>query len=199
MLKKKRFTDEEIILSIKKGDKNENRSIEYLLNTNRGKIKAHVISNSGGEDDAELVLVEGVTQLIFNIRKDKFQAQSSLDTYLYTICKRTWIKMINKERRYVDFESNYTEVQTENDPMNFYSEMELTAEVRGLLNLIGESCKSVLELWSNHFSMKEIADKMSYKNAQIAMNKKNKCLSKLKEIVFESSSTNNRLRSYIES
>ncbi len=200
MLSRRRFSDEMIIQSIKEGDKNENRSIEQLLNMNRGKIKAHVLSNSGGEDDAELVLTEGVTQLIFNIRKDKFQGQSSLDTYLFVICKRVWIKVVNKESRYVDFESNYQEFgEFESSPLKFFNEMELTQEVKNLLGVIGDSCKTVLELWSHHFSMKEIANRMNFKNAQIAMNKKNKCLSKLKGIVLENSAVNNRLRSYIES
>jgi hypothetical protein len=57
--------------------------------------------------------------------------------------------------------------------------------------------QTVLEMWSVHYSMSEIADLMRYKNAQIAMNKKNRCLTKLKSMVSDNPSLRERLKNYL--
>lgn len=176
----------------------ENRAIQYLLDQNRGKIKAYVLKNSGGDSDAETILVEGVTHLIYNIRKKSFRGESSLNTYLFSICRGLWLRTLKKEKRYTDLDDDKEKQASDTfSPLDFFSEGELKKEMNSLLDEIGETCKKVLKMWSEHYSMTEIADKVNYKNSQIAMNKKNKCLSKLKEIVENKRGYREQLNAYL--
>jgi hypothetical protein len=52
-------------------------------------------------------------------------------------------------------------------------------------------------MWAGHFSMTEIALELNYKNAQIAMNKKNKCMKKLKEITLSNAGYSEQLKNYL--
>ncbi len=156
-----------------------------------------MLKNSGGKDDAEAVLVEGVTHLILNVRKGQFKGGSTLGTYLFSICRGVWLKTLRKEKRYADLEEDTSTAMDNNSPLQHFSESELQKEVGFLLGKIGAACQEVLRLWAQHYSMSEIAAQMEYKNAQISMNKKNKCLGKLKEIVRENQKYREQLQSFL--
>lgn len=181
-------------------ERKENKAIQYLLDDNRKKITAYVLKNSGNDSDAASVLVEGVTHLVFNVRKGKFRGESTLGTYLFSICRGVWLKELKKRKKYTHLmENDEQEIQLVNEltPLHYFSEDQLKEEVALLLEKIGLACKKVMELWAKHYSMTEIANQLGYKNAQIAMNKKNKCLKKLKEITAECATYRSSLQSYL--
>ena len=172
-------------------------AIKFLLEDNRENIKRMVIKMRGGEQDAENVLIEGVTSMVFNIRKKKFKGDSAISTYLYSICRRIWLKSLNKESRYVDWEEGQSSEATEDSPFSVYSDEQLKKDVYFLLGKLGDACQTVLRMWAGHYSMTEIAEKMNYKNAQVAMNKKNKCFKKLKEVALNNADYRKQLTSYL--
>ena len=66
-----------------------------------------------------------------------------------------------------------------------------------MLEQLGNACQKVLRLWAQHFSMTEIANELGYKNSQIAMNKKNRCLGKLRDSLEKNTSARESLKSYL--
>ncbi|MEO0473508.1 MAG: hypothetical protein AAF206_28100, partial [Bacteroidota bacterium] len=52
-----------------------------------------------------------------------------------------------------------------------------------LLSRLGEPCRTILEHWRLHYSMKEIAAKVGYKNEAVARKKKRLCMKKLLDIL----------------
>jgi len=197
VLKILRISDQKIIEYLHEGDRKESRAIQQLLDQNRSKISAYVLKNSGSSSDAETILVEGVTELVFNVRKGKFRGDSSLSTYLFAICRSLWLKSLKKNQRYADDDGIVLLEDTADSPLAQFNHEQIKSEVSFLLSSIGEACKKVLEMWSQHYSMQDISVQLGYKNAQIAMNKKNRCLTKLKEIVQENASHRELLMSYI--
>lgn len=197
MLQILRISDAKIVEYLSEGGRKESRAIQQILDQNRSKISSYVVKNSGNSSDAETVLVEGVTELVFNIRKGKFRGDSSISTYLFAICRSLWLKSLKKNKRYTD-DSEIIQMEDEADsPLQLFNEQQIKSEVSFLLSSLGEACKKVLELWSQHYSMTDISSQLGYKNAQIAMNKKNKCLTKLKGIVKDNQSHRELLLSYL--
>lgn len=193
------YSDAKIIETLVSTKMEEKHVIQYLIDENRGKIASYVMSNGGGKDDAESVLIEGVTNLILNVRNGKFNGDSTLSTYLYAICRGIWLKSLRKEKRFTDFNVDESTLIDDDSPLLAVSEEELQTEVDQLLSKIGEACRKVLKLWAQQYSMAEIANSMNYKNAQISMNKKNRCLGKLKAIVKENREYGKRLQNLLHS
>ncbi len=197
MLQILRISDSKIVEHLKEGGRKETRAIQQLLDLNRSKILSYVVKNSGNSSDAETILVEGVTELVFNVRKGKFRGDSSLSTYLFAICRSLWLKSLKKNKRYTD-DADIIHMEDESDsPLQLFNDEQIKSEVSFLLSSLGEACKKVLELWSHHYSMTDISTQLGYKNAQIAMNKKNRCLTKLKDIVKDNASHRELLLSYL--
>lgn len=197
MLQILRISDSKIVEYLQEGGRKESRAIQQLLDQNRSKISSYVLKNSGNSSDAETVLVEGVTELVFNIRKGKFRGDSTLSTYLFAICRSVWLKSLKKNKRYADDDEIILMEDTADSPLQLFNEQQIKSEVSFLLSSVGEACKKVLEMWAQHYSMQDISVQLGYKNSQIAMNKKNRCLTKLKEIVKDNTSHRELLLSYI--
>lgn len=197
MLQILRISDSKIVEYLQEGGRKESRAIQQLLDQNRSKISSYILKNSGNSSDAETILVEGVTELVFNVRKGKFRGDSSLSTYLFAICRSLWLKSLKKNQRYTDDGDIILLEDSADSPLQMFNEQQIKSEVSHLLSSVGEACKKVLEMWSQHYSMQDISVQLGYKNSQIAMNKKNRCLTKLKEIVKENTSHRELLMSYL--
>lgn len=200
MLKVKHLSDQQLIEFLSKGGRYENKAIQYLLDDNKRKITSHVLKNNGDEQEASSILVEGITHLVFNVRKGKFRGESKLGTYLFSICNGLWLKELRKNKRFTDFdaeENQHESLVEEITPLHYFNAEQLADEVNFLLEKLGNACKVVLKLWASHFSMTEISTQMGYKNSQIAMNKKNRCMTKLKEITKENAVYSESLKSYL--
>ena len=52
-----------------------------------------------------------------------------------------------------------------------------------LFDELREKCREVLYLWAAAYSMAEIAEELAYASPQVAMNKKNKCLKQLQDLI----------------
>lgn len=59
-----------------------------------------------------------------------------------------------------------------------------------LLNQLGEKCKEILLMWAMKIPMKEIAEEMSYKSADVAKKTKERCMKTLVEIQRQATETN---------
>lgn len=173
--------DKILIEWIYQGGKFEDKAIRYILKHQKSKLIAFVIKYNFSNEEAEDILYESITELLLNVRSYKFNSDSSLATYLFAIAKGITFKRIRKasvQRKWEEHEK--TTMETIYDPEGVYIKKEYAEQVQNLLKLISDSCKEVLTKWSLGFNMSEIAESLSFKSAQIAMNKKNLCLKKLK-------------------
>jgi hypothetical protein len=68
-----------------------------------------------------------------------------------------------------------------------------------IFTLLREGCKDVLMMWASSFSMQEIAAQLKFSNAQVAMNKKSKCLKQLHQLLADRPDLQQLLRGLRES
>ncbi|PCJ65171.1 MAG: hypothetical protein COA58_09920 [Bacteroidetes bacterium] len=180
MFESKKISDKELIVMINQGDAAMNKAIEYILDTQAPKIKGYILKKSGNLEEAEDALYEGIAAFIVNVKSKKFNGESTISTYLTSICKGIWFKKFQRmmvHKKWEDAELN--------KPQNLYEESVLTKELKSgidfLLSNLKDKCKEVLQLWSLSFNMTEIAEKLGYSNTQVVMNKKNLCLRELRK------------------
>ncbi len=181
MLKVLSPSDHQLIDMIKKGGAGEERAIRHLLKRNGEMIKTFIRKNNGSAEEAEEVLYDAITSMLFNIRSGKFEGQSSLSTYLFAIAKRRWYKVFAKRTNHEQQHQDWSETLEQHEAFEDRSlvQAETGSILADLLARLHQGCREVITFWSQHYSMDEIAKAMGYKNSQVAMNKKSNCFKQL--------------------
>src|SRR5690606_30231760 len=112
-----RIEDQDIISGISNGSAS---SLEYLYQTYLPMVVQMISQNNGDEDDAKDIFQEAVMVLYDRINQGNFVLTSKLKTFLYSVCRRLWLKRLNKGDR-VSFNTQEHEelVPVENDLLEY--------------------------------------------------------------------------------
>lgn len=180
----KNITSEEIIL---KGlANNEKEAIESIYKDNYALIQQLIVNNSGTEDDARDVFQEALIVLYQKAKTDQFELTSQIRTYLYSVCRRIWLKRLQTNRKFDVPVDNYADIIPVDEDLEHQDKLNRQYGImRSAMGKIGEPCKSLLEaFYIHHKNMQEIASFFGYTNADNAKNQKYKCLMRLKKLFF---------------
>lgn len=186
MAVKKQFTDSEFI----DGLKNDNDvALSALYKKYFNVVLKYVLNNSGTEEEAQDIYQETVIVLYNNARKPDFTLNCAMQTYIYSVAKRLWLKQLNKHSHIFKLSENADEDGTLVDVGSDIHEHEEKEKQLFRMNEslvgLGEPCKTLIEdFYIKRLSMEEISEKFGYTNADNAKNQKYKCLQRLKRLFF---------------
>ena len=165
---------------------NDKQAIETIYRGNFAMIQSFILNNSGSQDDARDIFQEAMIVLFEKSRSDSFELSSQLKTYIYSVCRRLWLKRLNQMQRYSGSLENVEEtVQVEEDLETHEKRNADFTLMETAMSKIGEPCKSLLDAYyiqKKH--MQEIAADFGYTNADNAKTQKYKCLMRLKKLFF---------------
>lgn len=165
---------------------NDTKSIETIYRTNFSTIKAFILKNNGYPDDARDIFQEAMIVLYEKTKSGSFELNCQIRTYLYSVCRRLWLKKLQRLQRYNPSTDNIEETIPVEEELEMYKKKnEDFILMESAMDKIGEPCKSLLE--SYYFqkkSMPEIAEFFGYTNADNAKTQKYKCLMRLKKLFF---------------
>jgi len=166
--------------------RSDKKAIETIYRENYNMIQSLIINNSGSADDAKDIFQESMIVLYEKVRSGSFELNCLIKTYVYSVCRRLWLKRLQQMNRYAPaLESLQDTVPVdeeieENERIN--NEFEVMDKA---ISSLGEPCKSLLEAYYlEKKNMQEIALSFGYTNADNAKNQKYKCLMRLKKIFF---------------
>jgi RNA polymerase sigma factor (sigma-70 family) len=165
---------------------NETDAIETIYRENYLIIQSFIVKNNGYPEDAKDIFQEAMIVLFEKAKLDSFVLSCQIKTYLYSVCKRLWLKRLQQQSKYYPaFELLKETVQVE-DEIEAHEKLNTDFNLmENALNKIGEPCKSILEAYYiQKKSMPEIADAFGYTNADNAKTQKYKCLMRLKKTFF---------------
>jgi len=179
-------TDSEVILGILN---NSEIVLKRLYVAYFPMVLQLIINNNGTPDDAKDIYQEAIIILYNKIKAGDFELSSKLKTFLYSVCRRLWLKRLSHMSRYggdirdfQDYADVDDEVEKRNDMDIQFSKME------SALRLLGEPCKTIMEdFYIHNRSMQEICERFGYTNADNAKTQKYKCLQRLKKLFFQQS------------
>ena len=165
---------------------NEKGAIEAVYKENYGRIQYFVISNNGTEDDARDIFQEAMMVLYEKSRSPEFELTCQIQTYLYSVCRRLWLKKLQYSRRMESQVENYDKIVAVEEDLEQHDKLtQQYLTMRTAMGKIGEPCKSLIEAFYVHRkNMHEIASFFGYTNADNAKNQKYKCLVRLKKLFF---------------
>jgi len=165
---------------------NEKAAIEAVYRENYSLIQHFVISNNGTEDDARDIFQEAMMVLYEKSKLPDFELTCQIRTYLYSVCRRLWLKKLQQSRRIESQVELFEKVIPVEEDLEDHDKLNHQYQImRTAMGKIGEPCKSLIEAFYVHRkNMNEIAGFFGYTNADNAKNQKYKCLVRLKKLFF---------------
>jgi len=177
-------TDSEVILGILN---NSESVVKRLYLGYFPMVMQLIINNNGDADDAKDIYQEAIIILYNKVKNGDFELSSKLKTYIYSVCRRLWLKRLSQLNRYGGDIKDFEEYLSVDDETEKNNERDIQFNRMGdALNLLGEPCKTIIEdFYINNRSMKEICEDFGYTNADNAKTQKYKCLQRLKKLFFQ--------------
>lgn len=166
--------------------KNDARSIETIYKNNFNMVQSFVLNNNGTYDDARDIFQEAMIVLYENAKSETFVLTCQIKTYLYSICRRLWLKRLQYSNRFTTHVENLEETVPVEEDLEHQEKRDADfAIMERALGSLGEPCKSLLEAYYlEKKDMTHIAITFGYTNADNAKNQKYKCLIRLKKLFF---------------
>ena len=149
-------------------------------------IQHFVTNNNGSFDDARDIFQEAMIALYEKAQSESFVLTCQIKTYVYSICRRLWLKRLQQLGRYSNQVDSLEEtIPVEEDLENHEKRNAAFAIMDRAMNSLGEPCNSLLEgYYLKKMGMQELAGEFGYTNADNAKNQKYKCLMRLKKLFF---------------
>lgn len=182
---KAQFTDAEFIEGLKTGHP---ASLRALYKKYYNIVLKIVVNNSGSSEEAQDVYQETIIVLFENAQKPDFQLSCQLQTFIYSIAKRLWLKQLRDKGHFAALKENgENEIVDVSEEISEHLQKETEIErLNKSLEELGEPCKTIIkDFYVHRLSMDEISEKFAYTNADNAKNQKYKCLQRLKKYFFE--------------
>jgi len=183
-LKNSTPTDSEVILGILN---NSDAALKKLYVAYFPMVLQLIINNNGNEDDAKDIYQEAIIVLYNKVKAGDFELSSKLKTYIYSICRRLWLKRLAQLNRYGGDIRDFEEYLPVDDAVEEHGDRDLQFDkMESALQLLGEPCKTIMEdFYIYNRSMQEICERFGYTNADNAKTQKYKCLQRLKKLFFQ--------------
>ena len=176
-------TDREVVLGVLN---NSEEALNKLYTGYFPMVLQFILNNNGDQDDAKDVFQEGIIVLYNKIKSGDFELSSKLKTYIYSVCRRIWLKKLQQYNRYSnEVESMAATVPVEEDVEEYEKRDQEFVMMEKAVGSLGEPCKSLIEaFYIQKRNMQDIATQFGYTNADNAKNQKYKCLMRLKKLFF---------------
>ena len=164
--------------------KNDRQAIETIYKQHYNMVQSMILGNSGYPDDARDIFQEAMIVLYEKVKTGSFELNSQLKTYLYSVCRRLWLKRLHQLQRVSPEVEGLEETMPVEEDLERHEQRNRDFGImEQAMNNLGEPCKSLLEAYYlEKKSMVEIAGDFGYTNADNAKNQKYKCLMRLKKI-----------------
>jgi RNA polymerase sigma factor (sigma-70 family) len=184
-LSKQRLLTDEAITQLLHGNVSQRESLfKYLYEESgwRNWLIQYICKDNGDVQAAEDVFQETLILFDRNIRENRFQGGSNLQTYFLGIGKQYWF---NRQR---GIKPQPLEQQPEQPhqetPENLYLTTERQNMIHEILEQIGEHCKKVLSLYKLSLSNEEIARELGLSSPELAKKYAYRCREKFKTYVL---------------
>ena len=179
------YTDLEFIEGLKH---NNDAVLRALYKKYYNLVLKYVLNNSGSNEAAADIYQETLFVLYENVQKSTFQLNCQLQTFIFSIAKRLWLKQLRGNGQLTRFkEDEEGEVVDVTDEITDHIKKESDIEkMNACMENLGEPCKTLLkDFYVYKMSMDEISEKFGYTNSDNAKTQKYKCLQRLKKSFFE--------------
>jgi RNA polymerase sigma factor (sigma-70 family) len=165
---------------------NDRLVVETIYRDNYPMIQAFILNNNGDSDEARDIFQEAMIVIYEKAVSGTFELNCQLKTYIYSVCRRLWLKRLQQLQRYGSLVENVEDTVAVEEDLELHEKHNADFTLmETAMSKIGEPCKSLLDAYYlQKKNMQEIASEFGYTNADNAKTQKYKCLVRLKKLFF---------------
>lgn len=165
---------------------NDSKAIDTIYKDNFNMVQTFILQNNGSYDDARDIFQEAMIALYEKAQSESFVLTCQIKTYVYSVCRRLWLKRLQQMGRYSNQVDSLEETVPVEEDLEIHEKRNAEFAIMDrAMSSLGEPCKSLLEgYYIKKMGMQELAAEFGYTNADNAKNQKYKCLMRLKKLFF---------------
>jgi RNA polymerase sigma factor (sigma-70 family) len=173
-------------LQLKGLAQSDKNAVEAIYRENYYMIQSFILNNNGSVDEARDIFQEAMVVLYEKSRDTTFSLTCQIKTYIYSVCRRLWLKRLQQLNRYTNQVEGVEEIVPVEEEIEEHEKKNADfIMMESAMGKIGEPCKSLLDAYYlQKKSMQAIAGEFGYTNADNAKTQKYKCLVRLKKLFF---------------
>ncbi len=135
--------EKELLEGLALGDK---KAVETIYKDNYNMVQSLVINNNGSVQEAKDIFQEAMIVLFEKARSGNFELNCQIKTYVYSVCRRIWLKRLQQNNRYSnEIESMIGTVPVEEDVEEYEKRDQEFVMMEKAIGSLGEPCKSLIE------------------------------------------------------
>lgn len=162
---------------------NNQKEFNYFYEDEFPKVARLILNNNGTLENAKDIFQDALVIVIENVLHQKIDLTCSLGTYIYSVCRYTWLNYLKKRKITIRLEDSYS-INEKIEILSLDDSDNAMDNVTTVVSQLGNPCKKLLELFYYHnYSWKQIADELGYASPASARNQKYKCLERIRELV----------------
>ena len=173
--------DEMLISDIRHGGKKRVEALEYIFKdqAQRNKIIRFLKSKGCVEQDAEDLYQDAIIIFDRKAASGEFLSMSSIENFIFSIVKLNWYNRYRQYQRTPDADTLF-DSKLEEDVSAYYERQERHIMLERILDMFGERCKKLLLLFSQGYSMEDIAEQLGISDRFYARKEKYRCLNRIR-------------------
>ncbi len=174
-------SDNDLIKAIRTGGEVRMRALEQIFK-NEGKrlsVIRYLKSKGCSQHDAEDLYQDAIIIFERKVSAGEFMQLASIDNYIFSIVKLNWYNKYRKNQRQSGNEIT-DDLLLERDVSAYYERQERKGIMNQILSLIGERCKKLLLMFTQSYSMEDIAREIGLTDNVHARKEKYRCLNRMR-------------------
>lgn len=168
---------------------NDQKVVQEIYARFAGKIKRHVLSNSGSENDAADIMQEALIDIYQQAKHKGFQLSCPFEPFLLLVCKRKWLNELKKKSVLQVTNIDDTLLTVGEDVFAEAELLEKQAEEAKhfalMFEKLGERCKEIIQESLNTNSQEKVAEKLGVTYGYLRK-KKSECMAGLIKLINKS-------------
>lgn len=161
----------------------DDRALGYVYQTNWPMILRLIQHNSGTPEDARDVYQDAIIHLYGKLKQPDFTLTCQVRTYLYAVCRYTWLKRLRGNRLLRDTESLPENLPDLADTEPASPQLPPDEQIQQAVADMGEPCRSILmAFYYEKLSLIQIAQRMQYASDNVVKQQKFRCIERLKKL-----------------
>ncbi len=141
---------------------NDLTTVSEIYNKFFPKIKSYVLNKNGILEDAQDVFQEALIIIFRKARETNFELRSSFYSFLYGICKNLWLQKSTYLKKRGKLVELIPDIPTEMHDSEAQHEHQQYLLYQKHFNTLSEDNKTILKMYAQNYSDKEIANAMNF-------------------------------------